>query len=196
PTAQCYPLQTAATGCISGSPNYQNSTGARAVQAPKWKFASGTEYSPASTDTSRGVAQLNWQYQSSLYFVAEDPQTFQKAYSIVNIASCSRAEDRRWESTGFINNSFDKQYYGSSVNTASNFGTVSATQAVSPRDYRRYGGVRVKAGLIVAASGCAVPAMAQEAPAVSPLNTVQNGPSLVSADMRQGTDLSGRSEER
>jgi beta-glucuronidase len=52
--------------------------------------------------------------------------------------------------------------------------------------------VRVKAGLVVAALGCAVPAMAQEAPAVLPLNTVQNGPLLVSADMRQGTDLSGR----
>lgn len=51
--------------------------------------------------------------------------------------------------------------------------------------------VRVKAGLIVAALGCAVPAMAQEAPVVLPLNTVQNGPLLVSADMRQGTDLSG-----
>ena len=142
PTAQCYPLQTAATGCISGSPNYQNLTGARAVQAPKWKFALGTEYSPALTDTLRGVAQLNWQYQSSLYFVAEDPQTFQPAYSIVNIALGLRAEDRRWELTGFINNLFDKQYYGSLVNTASNFGTVLATQAVLPRDYRRYGGVR------------------------------------------------------
>ena len=54
-----------------------------------------------------------------------------------------RDEDRRWEIVGFVNNVFDQQYYSSLVNTAGNFGNQIATQALLPRDFRRYGGVRV-----------------------------------------------------
>jgi len=88
------------------------------------------------------VVQGNWQYQSSIYFQPRDPQTFQPAYSIVNVGLGVREEDRRWEVVAFVNNLFDKQYYGSLVNTASNFGLNVATQAVLPRDFRRYAGVR------------------------------------------------------
>ena len=140
--AQCYPMQTAAQGC-TGSPTRQNLTGARAVQAPKWKFSVGADYSPSLGGNLRGVAQANWQYQSSVYYVAEDPQTFQKAYSIVNIGLGVRDKDRKWEVVAFVNNLFDQQYFPSLVNTAGNFGNKVATQALLPRDFRRYGGLRL-----------------------------------------------------
>ena len=144
PRAQCYPLQTLATGCVTtSSPSYQNLTGTRAVQAPKWKFEVGGEYDPSLTDNLTGVAQVDWQYQSDLYFQARDPETFQPAYSIVNVGLGIRAANHRWEVIGFVNNLLDKQYYGSLVNTAGNFGNQIATQAVLPRDFRRYGGVRI-----------------------------------------------------
>lgn len=152
PVAQCYPLQTAAQGCIrTGVQPYQNLTGQRATQAPEWKFSISGEYSPSLGGNLRGVAQANWQYQSSVYYVAEDPETFQKAYHIVNLGLGVRDEQKRWEIIGFVNNVFDQQYFPSLVNTAGNFGTVPggstgnvvATQAVLPRDFRRYGGVRV-----------------------------------------------------
>ena len=54
-----------------------------------------------------------------------------------------RDEDRKWEVVAFVNNLFDKQYYPSLVNTAGNFGNNIATQAVLPRDFRRYGGIRL-----------------------------------------------------
>ena len=54
-----------------------------------------------------------------------------------------RDDKRRWELVGFINNVFDQQYYGALVNTAGNFGNNIATQAILPRDFRRYGGVRL-----------------------------------------------------
>ncbi|WP_157218302.1 TonB-dependent receptor [Flavisphingomonas formosensis] len=143
PVAQCYPLQTPATGCdTTTSPSSQNLTGTRAVQAPKWKFEIGGDYSPAITDTLNGVLQADWQYQSSMFFQAHDPETFQSAYSIVNVGVGVRAANHRWELIGFVNNLFDKQYYGSLVNTAGNFGNQIATQAVLPRDFHRYGGVR------------------------------------------------------
>ncbi|GAM01413.1 TonB-dependent receptor [Sphingomonas parapaucimobilis] len=140
--AQCYPLQTAAQGC-TGSPASQNLTDTTAIQAPKWKFNANLDYSPRLTTTTRGVAQVNWQYQSSLFFQARDPQTFQPAFSIVNVGLGVREEDRRWELVAFVNNLFDKQYYGSLVNTAGNFGNNVATQAVLPRDFRRYAGMRL-----------------------------------------------------
>jgi iron complex outermembrane receptor protein len=144
PVAQCYPLQTIATGCnTSVSPNFQNLTGTRAIQAPKWKFEIGGDFTPSITETLKAVVQANWQYQSSLFFTARDPETIQPAYSIVNIGLGVRAADRRWEVIGFVNNLLDKQYYGSLVNTAGNFGNQIATQAVLPRDFHRYGGVRL-----------------------------------------------------
>ncbi|MEI9927523.1 MAG: TonB-dependent receptor [Sphingomonas sp.] len=119
--AQCYPLQTAAQGC-AGSPTRQNLTGARAVQAPEWKLSVGADYSPSLGGNLRGVAQVNWQYQSSVYYVAEDPQTFQPAYGIVNAGLGVRDGDHRWEVVAFVNNVFDKQYYPALVNSAGNFG--------------------------------------------------------------------------
>jgi iron complex outermembrane receptor protein len=135
-------LQTAALGC-TGSPTRQDLTGQRAVQAPKWKFSVAVDYSPSLGGDLRGVAQANWQHQSDVYYVAEDPQTFQPSYGIVNVGLGVRAADRRWEVVAFVNNLFDKQYYPSLVNSAGNFGSNIATQALLPRDYRRYGGVRL-----------------------------------------------------
>jgi iron complex outermembrane receptor protein len=142
PVAQCYPLQTAALGC-TGTPGRQDLTGTRAIQAPEWKFNISGDWSPRLGGTLRGVAQVNWQYQSSLFYQARDPQTFQPGFHIVNLGLGVRDEDRRWEVVGFVNNVFDQQYYGSLVNTAGNFGNNIATQAVLPRDFHRYGGVRL-----------------------------------------------------
>ncbi len=142
PVSQCYPLQTAAQGC-TGSPARQNLTGQRAVQAPQLKFSFTGEYSPSVGRNLRGLAQVNWQHQSSVYYAAEDPQTFQGAYSIVNLGLGVRDEARRWELVAFVNNVFDKQYFPSLVNTAGNFGGQIATQALLPRDFRRYGGLRL-----------------------------------------------------
>ena len=144
PVAQCYPLQTAALGCVTtATPTFQNLTGTRAVQAPRWKFAVGADYSPSLTNSLKGIAQLNWQYQSSVQYASRDPELFQKGYHIVNAGLGVRDANRRWEIIGFVNNLFDKQYFPSLINTAGNFGNQIATQAILPRDFRRYGGVRV-----------------------------------------------------
>ena len=139
--AQCYPLQNAATGC-TGTPARQNLTGTRAIQAPQWKLNLGGDFTPRLTGSLRGIGQFNWQYQSALQFTSVDPQTFQPGYHILNLGIGLRDDQRRWELVGFVNNVFDQQYYGALVNTAGNFGGNIATQAILPRDFRRYGGVR------------------------------------------------------
>jgi len=140
--AQCYPLQTAAQGCVAGSPSYQDMTGARAIQAPKWKWTAGMEYAPSLGGSLRGVAQANVQYTSAQNYTLRDPETFQTHYTIVNVGLGLRDEDRKWEVTAFVNNLLDRQYFPSLVNSAGNWGSNIATQAVLPRDFRRYGGVR------------------------------------------------------
>ena len=150
PVAQCYPLQTAALGCVAGSPAYQNLTGTRAVQSPEWKGSASVEYAPALTEKLNGVFQASWQYTSSLNYVARDPETFQPAFSIFNASVGVRDGKRRWEATLFVNNLFDKQYFQSLVNSSGNFNVSSAansanaiaTQGVLPRDFRRYAGIR------------------------------------------------------
>jgi iron complex outermembrane receptor protein len=147
PVAQCWPMQTAAQGCV-GSPTRQNLTGQRAAQSPKLKFSIIGEYTPRLGNNLRGIVQGNWQHQSSVYYVAEDPETFQKAYSIVNVGLGVRDENRKWEVVAFVNNLFDKQYFPSLVNTAGNWGLSAskigqATQAILPRDFRRYAGIRL-----------------------------------------------------
>ncbi|WP_267382645.1 MULTISPECIES: TonB-dependent receptor [unclassified Sphingomonas] len=147
PVGQCYPLQTVAQGCI-GTPARQNLTGMRVAQAPEWKFTISGDYSPSLGHNLRGVGQVNWQYQSSVNYAIDDPQTFQPAFHIVNLGLGVRDADRRWEVVAFVNNVFDQQYYASLVNTAGNFGgnaanQIVATQALLPRDFRRYAGLRV-----------------------------------------------------
>jgi len=141
PVAQCFAGQTAAQGC-TGTPTRQNLTGTRAVQAPQFKVTVTAEYTPQISDGLRGLAQINLQHQSSVYYAARDPQTFQKAYEIVNLSLGVRAEDRRWEVAAFVNNLFDQQYYPSLINGNGSWGGAMTTQAVLPRDFRRYAGIR------------------------------------------------------
>lgn len=140
--AQCFPGQTAAQGC-TGTPARQNLTGTRAIQAPQLKFTLGADYSPALSNNLRGIVQANVQHQSGVTYAAGDPQTFQPAYSVVNAGLGVRAEDKQWEVVAFVNNLFDQKYFPSLVNTAGNFGGKLATQVLIPRDFRRYGGIRL-----------------------------------------------------
>ena len=148
--AQCYPGQTAAAGCITipatptqGALTYQDLTNHRAVQSPKWKFAINGDYSPALTNDLRAIAQASWSYTSNINYATTDPDAFQPAYHIVNLGLGIRSEDRRWEVVASVNNVFDQQYYPSLVNQASYFSNAQATYGYLPRDFRRYGGLRL-----------------------------------------------------
>jgi iron complex outermembrane receptor protein len=146
PIAQCYPTQSAAQGC-TGSPTRQNLTGTRAIQAPEFKVSLSGEYAPMISNNLRAIGQFNLQNQSSVQYTPRDPQTFQPAYTIVNVGLGIREADRRWEVVAYVNNLFDQQYFPALVNSAGNFGLNAgnpgqATQALLPRDFRRYGGIR------------------------------------------------------
>ena len=89
-----------------------------------------------------GFFHDSFQYQCDVYYVAEDPQTFQSSYGFTNLGLGLRDESGKWQVVEFVNNLSDEQYYPAIANTAGNWGNRVATQALLPRDFGRYAGVR------------------------------------------------------
>ena len=138
--APCFALQTAAQGCV-GTPARQDLSGTRAAQAPKWKLTANYEYwHELGSSGLDAVASGAATYQSSQY--SRDPLAAVPGYTIVNGQLGIRDHDRKWAVTGFINNLFDKQYRYLYNNVSGSYGAV-AQQGYLPRDFRRYGGVRL-----------------------------------------------------
>ncbi|HEY2660547.1 MAG TPA: TonB-dependent receptor [Caulobacteraceae bacterium] len=143
PLAQCYPLQTAAEGC-TGSPTRQNLAGATPPQAPKWKLTADFNYEhPLGFLPVNGVVQGVYSYQSTINFsLSQDPQTIQKSYGIFNLSAGVRDPVRHYEIMAFVNNLFDQHYYVDMFNSSGSYANQIATQALLPRDFSRYAGVR------------------------------------------------------
>ena len=55
-----------------------------------------------------------------------------------------RDADRGYEVIAFVNNALDKQYYANYANSNGNFGNRQAINAVLPRDFERYAGIRAR----------------------------------------------------
>ena len=143
PVAQCYPLQTAAQGC-TGSPARQNLKGFRPPQAPEWKVALSAEYHHALGSLPfEGVVSGNYAYQSRVnYALNQDPFTVQPGFGVLNLSAGVRSRDRKWEVIAFLNNVTDEHYYVNIFNSSGTYNNFPAIQAIEPRDFNRYFGVR------------------------------------------------------
>jgi iron complex outermembrane receptor protein len=144
PGAACYPLQTVAQGCV-GNPAHQDLSGTRPQQAPEWKLTANYDYWHSLGSRLDLVSQGAVTYQSEVnYQLARDPSTVQPGYTIANISLGVRGHDRKWQLVGFVNNLFDKHYRYLLNNASAAYG-ATAIQGYVPRDFRRYGGVRLSA---------------------------------------------------
>jgi len=145
PLGQCYPGQTAAQGC-TGTPARQDLSGERPPQAPEFKATAGFDYSrPFGSGSLQGVLQGAFVYQSAInYALSVDPQGAQGGYGITNLSVGVRDADRGYEVVAYVNNAFDKQYYANYANSNGNFGNLVAINAVLPRDFERYFGIRAR----------------------------------------------------
>ena len=74
--------------------------------------------------------------------MSQDPETIQRGYGILNLSAGIRAEDGHYELAAFVNNAFNKHYYANLYNSRGTYNNQTATQALIPRDFRRYFGVR------------------------------------------------------
>jgi len=145
PLGQCYPGQTAAQGC-TGTPARQDLSGERPPQAPEFKATAGFDYSrPLNGGSLKGVLQGAYVYQSAInYALSVDPQGAQGGYGLLNLSFGVRDADRHYEVIAFVNNALDKQYYANYANSNGNFGNKVAINALLPRDFERYFGVRAR----------------------------------------------------
>jgi len=145
PLGQCYPGQTAAQGC-TGTPARQDLSGERPPQAPEFKATAGFDYSrPFGSGSLQGVLQGAFVYQSAInYALSVDPQGAQGGYGLTNLSVGVRDADRGYEVVAYVNNAFDKQYYANYANSNGNFGNLVAINAVLPRDFERYFGIRAR----------------------------------------------------
>ncbi|MCI3131078.1 TonB-dependent receptor [Phenylobacterium aquaticum] len=143
PVAQCYPLQTAAQGCV-GSPGRQNLAGKRPAQAPKLKLSADLNYShPIQGTNLDGVASATYAYQSKVnYALNQDPQTIQKGYGILNLTVGVKNPTRHYEVMAFVNNALNEHYYANIFDQAGTYNNQLATQVILPRDFKRFAGIR------------------------------------------------------
>jgi iron complex outermembrane receptor protein len=148
--AQCYPGQTAALGCIPATtspavPAHQNLANTTLPQAPEWKLTASFDYArPINGGALTLLARGSYTYQSDInYALTHDPQANQKGYSLVNLSAGVRDPAKRWELIAFVNNLFGEKYYAGLVNSQSGYGNQQALQAIIPRDFKTYGGVRL-----------------------------------------------------
>jgi len=148
PLAQCYAAQTAAEGCVplaGTTPAHQDLSGSRAPQAPEWKVTANFDYShDLGALPFQAIATGALTYQSKQNFsLSADPETEQGGYAIVNVSVGIRQPEHKYEATLFVNNLFDKHYYENMTDSRGNYNNLLATQSYLPRDFRRYGGIRV-----------------------------------------------------
>jgi iron complex outermembrane receptor protein len=143
PVAQCFPLQTAAQGCL-GSPGRQNLGGATPAQSPKWKLSADVDYThQLASSPLEIVGTGSYSYQSRVnYSLNQDPQTVQKAYGILNLTGGVRDPLHHYEVMAFVNNVFDEHYYATIFDQAGTYNNQLATQVILPRDFKRFAGVR------------------------------------------------------
>jgi len=106
PNASCFPLQTAALGCVNSQ---QNLSGKTLFDAPKWNLAANGEYDYPLDGGYNIAFASSWHWQSSEYHsLLQDPDSVQKSYGIWNI-SIGIGRDS-WRLTAVCINVLDQNY--------------------------------------------------------------------------------------
>ena len=147
PLANCYPGQTLDLGCRKlGTLSIQDLGGTRLANAPKRKISAGATYNFALLDSGySGIANLNYQYQSAVYFdLGHNPLTVQDGYGVVNGSIALSDPSHSWKVTLYVNNLFDKSYATYIGDNYNFFGNTHVLTQVLPRNSQRYVGLRVK----------------------------------------------------
>ena len=126
---------------------FQNRSGARLPNSPKFKWNLGATADFPLSDDIDGTLILAYQHQSAVSFdLLGNPLLTQQGYGVLNASF--GVETGRFKVTAFVNNLFDKHYASS---LADGFGNVggNATNDIHPiyqflsRDSQRYAGAKV-----------------------------------------------------
>ena len=155
PTANCYPGQTIAQGCVDiDGPGpltnfVQDLAGQRLANAPKYGFTLGGSYKteiPGSPLSAFFNANYAWQDDVN-FDLFQNPRTVQPSYGIANISlGLEETDNQNWKVTAFVNNLFDKVYAANIADASGLYGGTPVLTQILPRNSRRYGGIKIKVG--------------------------------------------------
>lgn len=114
--------------------------GKPAIGSPKWKTVLTADYElPVADDLKMKLhAGYIWRsaVQDQLY---QDPLTRRPALGLADASISLGDPDDRWTATVFVKNIFDKFNY----NNLATSGFIATSFGYLPRDYKRYGGLRI-----------------------------------------------------
>jgi len=122
------------------APGLQQLDGKRAIASPRWKIVGSADYTHELSDSLKinfNVA-VNWR-SSIQYQLLEDESTLGKGRAIVDASISLLDSNSRFSATAFVKNLTDKFYY-SNLNSVSVIGSPFGNL---PRDFSRYGGIRL-----------------------------------------------------
>jgi iron complex outermembrane receptor protein len=116
--------------------------GAQAIGTPPWKVITSAVYEHGLSRNLKMTTRVAYDWTDAIqYSLYEDPvNTRDPAHGILNAAVAVGSSDDRWQLTLFVNNVTNKFYY-SYLNTAPT--TIGESYGTLPRDFERYGGIRL-----------------------------------------------------
>jgi iron complex outermembrane receptor protein len=147
PRANCYPGQTVAEGCVrDGTASIQDLSGKRLANSPRLKLNLGATYNfPLGASGYSGIANLNYQHQSSVNFdLGNNPHVVQESYGVLNGSIALTEPSHGVKVSLYVNNILDKSY---ATFIGDNFNFYSGSHVLTqtlPRNSERYVGLRVK----------------------------------------------------
>ena len=136
----CYPTQTAAQGCVGGRTSID---GVQTLKSQKLRYTLGATYQNDLPGMPFGItAHVGFNYFSKTrYQVAPDPLAVQPGYGLLDASLSLDGRSNRWQLQFFGKNLTNKLHYAYLSNVDN---TISRISGFLPRDYKRYGGVRLK----------------------------------------------------
>ncbi|KLE31298.1 hypothetical protein AAW00_14090 [Aurantiacibacter luteus] len=150
PDAQCYFGQTAAQGCVVDPVTrqpVQDLAGERLSNSPEFKFNVGFDANYPIHPDFNLFAQGNYVWQSDVNFaLSQDPLSVQESYGIANLAVGVEGPEENWRVSVFVNNLFDEAYAARIINDTNPRNNPFVLTQQLPRNYARYGGIRVRVG--------------------------------------------------
>ena len=142
----CYPNQTAAQGCIiNGTSRRQNLNGKDTVNSYKWRYNVGASYDvPLASDGLNLTFRVNWQwFDSSPQRLDTDPLIREPSHGLLDASVTLASQRGKWSLQAFGRNLTNDFYYVSLVNVDN---TISRVSGYVGRDYKRYGGLKLRVG--------------------------------------------------
>jgi iron complex outermembrane receptor protein len=139
----CWPGQTVAQGCVGGR---ENLNGLQTVNSYKWRYNIGATY----TNDLPGlpvnmVARVGWNWSdSSPQRVGDDPLLREPSHGLLDASLTIASDNQRWSVQIFGKNLTNQSYYNGRVEINA---IVARVAGYIPRDYKRYGGLRLTINL-------------------------------------------------